>query len=82
VKAHARCHVADGEFDPLVLGIPEQQNFVCPAQPLGQFSSWRAHAFARRGRTILFVPQAVELKVGGWIYEHFDAPLLFVSLVL
>ena len=44
VKARTGYQVADGKFHAVDLGLPEQENFVCPAQPLGQFSSLCAQA--------------------------------------
>jgi hypothetical protein len=35
VEARARYHVADGELHSIDLGMPEKENFVRPAQPLG-----------------------------------------------
>jgi len=35
VKGRAGCQVAYGKLDPLALGMPEEENLVGPAQPLG-----------------------------------------------
>lgn len=49
VKTRAGCQVPDGKLHPLALGVPQEHDFVRPAQPLGQFSSRRAHVFALCG---------------------------------
>jgi len=40
-KACAGCHVADGKLDSLDYGVPKEENFDRPAQPLGELSSRR-----------------------------------------
>ena len=44
VKAGAGGLVEDGKLHLLGRGMPKEQNFVRPTQPLGQFSSGRGHA--------------------------------------
>src|SRR5438874_6235895 len=44
----AGCHVADGQLHSVAFGVPEEEHLVRAAQPLGQFPSWRARAFASR----------------------------------
>jgi hypothetical protein len=46
VKTRAGRQVADGKPHSVDLAVPKKENFDRPAQPLGQFSSRRAHAFA------------------------------------
>src|SRR5206468_2659395 len=41
VKARARYQVADGKLNAVDPGLPEKENFVRPAQPLGKFSTRR-----------------------------------------
>jgi hypothetical protein len=47
IKARPGRQVADGELHVFAVGVPEEQNLVCPAQPPGQFSSRGAHALDR-----------------------------------
>jgi hypothetical protein len=55
VNALPRRQVTDDKLHPLALGVPEEQDFVRPAQPLGELSSRRAHAFTRCGRQAVVV---------------------------
>jgi hypothetical protein len=45
LKTRAGRQVADGKPHSVDLAVPKEENFDRPAQPLGQFSSRRAHAF-------------------------------------
>src|SRR6266511_2532120 len=66
VKALACCHVADGKLHSVDLGVPGEENFVLPAQPLGQLSGRRAQAFARREREAVAFGEG-PCRIGGWI---------------
>jgi hypothetical protein len=46
--------VARGDLDPLAAGVPEEQDFVRPAQLLGQLSNCRTHNKSILRRWFLF----------------------------